>query len=241
MNSRWHRFNLMVSRVRNHLHDPANEPLWQGQIGYLDTRVTEMESAADALGAFGDKQSASIKGTTEQQNAAETALEDGAHALGHLLYLYYRQQGNLAKAGEWKLTRSDWRALTESALLNKAKALRTEASALTTGTPPAGAAFGINTTNVTAYSQLVDAYDQQIGAPTDARSDRKSMTSQLRGRYAELREMLTDIDGMMETLRPKSDAHNLFVEGYVAARRIGGYSANGGDEEPSTPPAPPTP
>ena len=240
MRSRWNRINMMVGRVRNHLHDPVNEPLWHGQIPYLDTRIGEMESAADSLGIFGNKQSAPITGTTEQQNAAETALEEGANALGHLLHLYYRQQGNLAKAGEWKLTKTQWREMPEPALLAKANALLAEADDLVANTPTAVAPFGITPASVSAFTPLVEKYRQELGAPTDARADKKAMTAEMPQRYAELRTMLTDIDGMMSTLRDKSEAHRLMVDSYFAARRIGGHP--GEDEENgATPPAPPTP
>ena len=116
--------------------------------------------------------------------------------------------------------------------------LRTEAQALTSGSPAPGTPFGITTASVTSFSALVDAYDEEIGGPGDARADRKAMTGQLRDRYRDLRQMLQDMDGMIEGVRGQSAEHNLFVDGYFNARRIGGHP---GEEEEETPPTPPTP
>ena len=146
----------------------------------------------------------------------------------------------MAKAQHWRLTKSQWQKMPEPDLLNRSKTLRTELEALTSGSPAPGAAFGITTASVTAFSALVDNYDQQIGGPGDARADRKAMTGQLRDRYRDLRQMLQDIDGMIEGLRRQSADHNLFVDGYFNARRIGGHPSEE-EEEPPTPPAPPTP
>ena len=87
MRDEWRPFNMMVSRVRTHLHQSEHEPLWQGQNPFLESRVVEMEVTADALGLFGDKQSTPTTGATAQQNVFETALEDGAYTMGHLLHL----------------------------------------------------------------------------------------------------------------------------------------------------------
>lgn len=81
MTNGWHRYNMTVSRVRNHLRDSANEPLWLGEIPFLNTQVGKMETTADALGIFGNQQSAPLTRVTAQQNAAETAVEEAAHPL----------------------------------------------------------------------------------------------------------------------------------------------------------------
>ena len=94
---------------------------------------------------------------------------------------------------------------------------------------------------MSAFSLLVDKYEAEIGAPTDGRSDKKARTEEMPERYAELRLMLSDIDGMLGTLRDKSEAHRLMVDSYFAARRIGGHPGENGEDEPPTPPTPPTP
>ena len=170
MRDEWRQFDMMVAHTRTHLRAPGNETLWLVQIPHLDTRLTAMESTAEALGIFTNKQSTGTSGVTEEQNAAERALEEAAFGMGHLLHLYYREQGNTAKASEWKLTQSAWRALPEPQLLNHGKTLHTEAQALTTGTPAPGAPFGLTTASVAAYKAVLAKYDQLIGSPTGARS-----------------------------------------------------------------------
>lgn len=238
MRDEWRQFDMMVARTLRHLRVEENEPLWLGQIPYLDTRVSTMETKAAALGIFTNKQSTGTAPATAEQNAAEQALEEGAYGLGHLLHLYYRESGNVAKAAEWKLTQTAWRALPEPQLLSRGKTLRTEAQALTTGTPAPGAPFGITSEKVAAYGEVLDRYAELIGQPTQTRSERKAMTAQMPARYGELRDMLFDIDGMIEPMAAQSQAHSLFVEGYFNARRIGGHPLDG--DEPQPPPAPPT-
>jgi hypothetical protein len=86
----------------------------------------------------------------------------------------------------------------------------------------------------------VTKYGELIGVPTDKRSDKKTITAQLRGRYAALRGLLVDIDGMMHTVRAGGDAQEAMVAGYFDNRRIGGHPGDGEDPEPTTP-TPPSP
>lgn len=127
-------------------------------------------------------------------------------------------------------------------MLAKARALRGELTPLTAGTPPAGENFGISAAAVTALGARVATYEAEMGRPSDARSDKKAMTAQLRPRYAELRALLADIDGLMPMLRDRSEAHTLFVDSYFNARRIGGHAGeeDEGGNGNTPPPKPPT-
>ncbi len=65
--------------VKTYLQVPANKALWFNLAPTIFTTLEgQFETAATNLGTFGDSQSAPITGTTEQQNAAEKALEDAA-------------------------------------------------------------------------------------------------------------------------------------------------------------------
>lgn len=97
-------------------------------------------------------------------------------------------------------------------MLAKARALRGELTPLTAGTPPADENFGISAAAVTALGARVATYEAEMGRPSDARSDQKAMTAQLRPRYAALRALLADIDGLMPMLRDRGEAHTLFVD-----------------------------
>ncbi len=225
----------MYSGVHTLLREPANEALWLDQPPYLTQRVADFETGATDLGAFGNAQSGTLTGITQQQNLAETALEAAAHPLGRALRLYYRQHEQLAEAAVWDLTITEWTQLAENVLLSKATALHTAAQeALTETTPPLAPHFGVTTARVGAFLDLVDDYGDVIGAPVAARSGRKAKTTALRPRFRVLDGILADMDDLILSLRGLSAAHDLFVDAYFNARRIGGPSED-------TTPAPPNP
>jgi len=226
----------MYSAVKDHLQDTASKPLWFNLAPTAFTTLEgQFETAATDLGTFADSQSAPITGTTTQQNLAETALEDASHPLSRALRLLLLSQNNLADAGQWNLSLSQWRQMQESALLNRAKALHTALLPHTTGTPPAGEPYGITAAKATALNTLIAAYEAVIGAPTAARSIRKAKTADLRPRFRAVDTKLEGMDDLIPQLggTPEKD---LFVDGYFNARRIGGQSSG----TPPTPP-PPTP
>lgn len=241
MKDEFHIKNSMYSRVRQILRNPQTEPLWHDQPPFLTARVALFETEATGLGAFGESQSVPVSGFTEQQNLAETALEDAAHPLARAVRLYYREMDNHLEASGWDLALTDWRRMRENALLEKAKALRTVALSLTTGTPPPGAPFGITADAVNSLGDVIDDYQVIIGGPGAARAGRKAKTAALRPRYRVVDGLLEDIDDLIIALKNKSDAHRLFVESYFNARRIGGHTPPDEEENPPASPTPPTP
>lgn len=97
-------------------------------------------------------------------------------------------------------------------------------------------------------SLRVTAYENVIGAPTSARSTRKAKTADLRPRFRAVDLLLEGMDDLIIqfTGTPEKD---LFVVGYLNARRIGGNGSGGEEEEgggggggttlpPENPPAP---
>lgn len=226
----------MYSAVRTLLRDAGNQALWLDNPPFLTQRVTDFEAGAAELGAFGSAQSQTLTGATQQQNLAETSLEDAAFPLGRALRLYFRQQSQLDQAAPWNLTLTQWREMPENVLLEKARALHAAALPLTQGANPSGAPFGLTTAKATALDDLIDDYAAVIGAPIAARSDRKAKTSALRPRFRVVDGLLEDMDDLILALRGESPAHDLFVDAYFNARRIGGHSSTA----PAAP-APPTP
>lgn len=244
MKDEFHLKNKMYQRIETHLRDAANEPLWLDQPPRLTELVESWETKITALGILGTEQEANLSGYSEQQNAAEIALENAAYPLAKKLRQYYKGQGNLAKAAEWTIAASKWQRMREDALLGKAKALRTEVTPLTTGTPAPGAFYGITAADLTAFSPLVDTYDAEIANPGAARGGRKARTDSLRPAYAAADDDLYDIDDFIEALRDQSEPHRLFVETYFNLRQIGGGGSDGGagmNKGETTPPSTPTP
>ena len=239
----------MYSGVKTFLQVPANKALWFNLAPTIFTTLEgQFETAATNLGAFGDSQSAPITGTTDQQNAAEKALEDAAHPLSRALRLLFIAQNNLEGAAPWDLSLSDWRKMQETALLNRAKALHTALLPHTTGTPPAGEPYGIIAAATTALNTKIAAYELVLGAPTSARSARKAKTADLRPRFRAVDAILEGMDDLIIQITG-TEEKDLFVDGYFNARRIGGSSSGGGEEEgggesggttppPENPPAP---
>lgn len=239
----------MYLAVKTYLRTAANLPLWLNQPPTIFTTLEgQFETAATNLGAFGDSQSASITGVTEQQNAAEQALEDAAHPLARALRLLLIAQNNLTDAAQWELQLSDWRKMQETALLNRAKALHTALLPHTTGATPAGPPYGITADAATALNTKITAYENVIGAPASARSTRKAKTADLRPRFRAVDDLLAGMDDLIIQITG-TEEKDLFVDGYFNARRIGGSSSDGGAEEgggegggttppPENPPAP---
>ncbi len=244
MKDEFHLKNKMIQRIETHLRDPENEPLWLDQPQRLTELVESWETKVTALGILGTDQEANLSGYSAEQNAAEIALENACYPLAKKLRQYYKGQGNIAKATEWQIAESKWQRMREDALLGKAKALRTDITPLTTGTPAPGAHYGITAAELTAFSPLVDAYEAEIAKPGVAKGGRKAMTDSLRPAYHAADEDLYDIDDFIEALRHQSEAHGHFVETYFNLRHIGGGGSDGGagmnKGEPSEP-TPPTP
>ena len=227
----------MYRGVRDVLRAAGNVALWHDNPEALTDLVSEFEAEAGALGSFGSAQSQTITGVTQQQNQAETTLEDAAHPLARALRLYFRGEKNLADAAVWDLQLTDWRRLRENELLGKAKALLDAATPLTIGTAPKGPRFGITAAKIAAFGASYDAYDAVIGAPRGARSTRKAQTGDLPARFRSTDGILDDVDDLIIALRGQSAAHDLFVAAYFNARRIGGQST-AATTQPTAPTAP---
>ena len=87
-----------------------------------------------------------------------------------------------------------------------------------------GPRYGITPEKVAVVSARYDAYNNVIGAPRGAPSIRKAQTDDLPARFRLIDGILADMDDLIIGLRGQSAAHDLFVEAYFNARRIGGDS-----------------
>ena len=227
--------------VRDVLRKPEHEALWLDNPPYLTELVGQFETKAKELGAFGEGQSQTLTGITAEQNDAEKSLEDAAYPLARALRLKLRADGNLSDAAVWDLQLTDWRRLQESVLLEKARALHGAALPLTqeqNGEPATGPKFGITAAKAQSLGDLIDDYDEVIGAPLAARGERKAKTTRLRPRFRVVDGILDDVDDLIVALRGESEAHDLFVDIYFNARRIGGHSSQGKATTPETPVTP---
>lgn len=245
----------MYGRVKAFLQNPLNRPVWfDKKPKAFTTLAAQFETAATSVGAFGDSQSQTLTGVTDQQNAAETALENTAAPLGRALRLLFLAQNNLAAAAPWDLTLTDWRKLQEQVLLDRARALHAALLPHTTGTPPAGADYGMDAEAAELLADKIDEYAGVIDAPGAAVSAKKAKTGSLRARFQVPDGFLAGMDDLAPQFGRNADgtvneAGQLFVDGYFNARRIGGRSGGGGQGEgegsgnggtppPENPPAP---
>ncbi|MBI3877662.1 MAG: hypothetical protein HY300_17170 [Verrucomicrobia bacterium] len=233
----------MYGRVKDYLQNPANKSRWFNKKPKAFTTLEgQFETEAGNVGAFGDAQSQTLTGVTDQQNTAELALEDTAALLARALRLLLIKQNNLADAAKWEMTLTDWRKLQEQVLLERARTLLAALLPQTTGTPPAGEDYGITTDATDLLSDRIDAYAAVIGAPGSARSTKKAQTGSLRSRFQVPDETLAGMDDLAPqfTVNPDGTPNadgKLFVDGYFNARRIGGNSS-GPAPTPTPPPAP---
>jgi hypothetical protein len=134
--------------------------------------------------------------------------------------------------------------MREDALLAKANVLRIEVTPFTVGALRPATTSASPPPSLAAFSALVDAYEQEIGKPGTARSQRKAQGAELRPRYAAADEDLGDMDDLFEELRDKGDSQRQFVETYFNLRRLGAGGSDGsagmnkGGPAKPTPPAP---
>ena len=205
----------MARRVTAYLEDSANKPIWLNQPPMrFTTRSAELYPAIENFAKLGAQQSTGMKGSADQQNLYETALEDAAYPLSNALHEYYMENNAADKAAEWDLSMTQWRRMREQSLLGKAERLIEQVTGLTEAVPPKGEDHGITTAKVTTLTSAADNYGDEIGQPTKRRTQRRTDTAALRPTWRGVREILEAMDKLVVQF-PKG-----FADGWFSARRI---------------------
>lgn len=218
----------MARRVKSYLEAPENKPIWENQPPLrFTTRAVELYPAIDDFAALAARQSTPARGSADQQNIHEKALEDAAHPLANALREYYLDNARADEAAEWDLSLSDWRRMREQALLGKAQRLHDQIRAVGAGE---GGPYGMSDAARTNLDEMIGDYAEAIGKPTEKRARKAADTASLRPAWRGVREILEAMDNLVVQF-PAS-----FSQGWFAARRIDDRGVTGKAAE--TPPLP---
>ena len=192
--------NLGMARtVKTFLEDSANKPIWFNQPPMrFTTRAAELYPAIDSFSTLAASQSVGPKGSADQQNIYETALEDACYPLANALHEYYLDNSAADQAAEWDLSLTAWRKMREQSLLGKAERLIEQLTNLTNNLPPKGAEYGINASAVTALSDAADNYGDAIGKPTARRAQRSALNHRQGWSATERAIQLSDVSNTRE-------------------------------------------
>ncbi len=135
-----------------------------------------------------------MKGSADQQNIYEKALEDVSHRLANALHEYYLDNARADEAAEWDMTISDWRRMREQALLGKARRLLEQMRTVGAGE---GKPYGMSAEAQTELDDMISDYAEAIGQPTKRRTDRKRDTATLRPAWRGVREIFESMDRLV--------------------------------------------
>ncbi len=157
----------MFQTSLNTLNSTEHKPAWFNQNPpQFTVKVAETAQELTELETFGRQQEAATTGAAEQKEREETEAENAAFILGRALVTYFRDHGNETDAAKADLEISDWRALRDQQLLEKARLVRDLAQGLTAGaTAPNAAEYGIDAAAVEALTKESDDYASVITAP----------------------------------------------------------------------------
>jgi hypothetical protein len=232
--------NLLASyRTRLACLDQADHvPLWKNQPPVIfTTKVAAARAAVETLAATAGRQSASIAGTTAAKRREEKELEDTGYNFGRLLVALATDRGDLTTAAKYDVPISNWRALRDEALLQRARLLHADGTALATG-PNAAAAntYGITTASLALLKKETDDYAAFIVAPQDAIADRSALTESL----PQLLRATSALFDQLEDFLPQfgtTPAGQSFLAAYRANASIN-QRGRGPTPSPASPPTP---
>ncbi len=218
------------------LEDPDNKPIWNGNSPARFTALAaEVYPLIDDLGALGADQSVGPSPIAAQQNSAEEDLEADAIILSAAISEYYKDQDMIADSQQWDIPDTGWTRAREQRLLDQAKLLRSKLTPLTVGAPAPGEPYGITAARVATYSDLVDAFEAEIGKPGARRGERKGETMSIpdrcriiQGKFRSMEKLVTQFGG--------TPAGDLFVQGFLNTGNIDDLP--GVQHEEPTPPNP---
>jgi len=203
------------------LDQPAHALLWKNQPPLIfTTKVAAARAAVDNLAATAARQSAAIEGATADKRREEKELEDTAYNFGRLLVAFATDRGDLTTAAKYDVPISTWRALRDEALLQRARLLHTDGTALSAGPNAATAAtYGITPASLAVLKKETDDYAAFIVAPQDAIAGRSALTESL----PQLLRSTTALFDQLEDFLPQfatTPAGQNFQAAYLASTAI---------------------
>lgn len=180
------------------LDEPGHRLVWEGQPpAIFGNKVGLIRTQLAALIADTTAQSTPITGTAAQKEAAETALENAAHALGRMVVLYAHDHQNEVLAHKFDVPLGHWRKLRDEPLLERARLLAEEAAALIAQDPTGALDYSITPGALAPYQAKVDAFAATIVAPHQSIAHRSVLTASIPEQVRALSRLFENIEDIL--------------------------------------------
>ncbi len=223
----------------------AHQAIWRDQPPLSFTEELALARAGvTALGSAGAEQSAPITGTTEALGKLREALEERLHVLARATYQFMKKAGRTEDAAKVDLTPSALHNARAVILAGIGETVLNFAEPLTL--PPAagqaapGEKNGITAELFTQVDDLWERYSIAVGAPTGARSKRKTLTAGLPGKFSAIEEMFADLDDMVIQFGT-TELGKEFINAWFNARHVTPLGRRAAKPKVSISTPPPTP
>ncbi len=204
-------------------------------------KAAALRPKVTALTGLLAEQQAATTGYAADKAREEKELEDIAHELSQALAGWFLDQGREADAAPIDLALSTWQRLADTDLLAKAQLLHQKLTGALAAGPAAVTAlatYGLDAADATDLAKETADFERLIADPAAAISRRKSLTAALRPKFAEVADLLAQMDRLVLRFR-RTEAGAAFAAAWEAARIIRDLGTSGPADP--TPPAPPAP
>lgn len=197
-----------------------------------------MKAFADDFAEFGDvlegieelakAQAEPTTGITQDKRNLRRAMAKAAMAICGPVAAFAAKTSNRELKAKVEFRLSALLGGRDKSSLDKCQAIHTAATSVVDQLGD----YNITTANLKALQQKIDAYDEILTKPREARASSKTVTQELREAFDEMDELLDErMDNLIEGFRTVDPS---FVSDYENARRIGD---TGGSRTTKTPPA----
>ncbi len=216
--------NNRLDTFRNRLlflDGAENSLIWNGKPPLKFTeKVETARLAINELTADAADQSAATTGNALDKLREEKELENAAFTLARAFVNCSQDIADETSAAKYDFPISGWRRLRDEALLQKARLLQADATALTAGPQAITATgYGITPASIAAFKKEADDYEAYVAAPAAAISARALLTASLTPKSRAIMILFDQLDDLALQFRgtPSGDA---FVTAFLATDPI---------------------
>jgi hypothetical protein len=195
--------------------------LWQDRplLRFTD-RVAAAREQYEQLVSVAGRQTAPLTGITTDKRTKRRQLQAALGSVAPAYVLYCRDQRREGLAAPFDLVPSAWQGLRDLALVQRARLLIDQITALAAGPEAAAAAeYGLHGDQLDPLAAAAGAFDQVLVAPRAAIADRACLTADLprlsrltKARFAEVEALLPQF--------AKTPAGVEFVTAYRKSRQV---------------------
>ena len=227
----------MFKTARDFLHLPVQKAVWFQQPPLIfTTKAAAVVLSIAGLHEYCQQHGIDITGAAKDKGREEADVENAGHKLCRPLTRWFRDQDDETNATKCDLRISDWRALRDQTLIEKAREVRD--LAVPVAANPAAFQYGVTSALIQDLTTQVNEYEEIVNLPTLNIGQRKALTLGLRAEFNKVEaqfEALEDFILAFDT----TPAGRTLIAGFKQARII--RDAGHGPGEPPAPPAPTPP